>query len=194
MDWRMLRGGRIWALPLMCLCILACGGGGSVVNAPTTSGPSAPPPTPPPAEILPIVPMKVVVLDKPVELLSDGTVTIGGEPSLLFVGAEVRDIQNKTLFVVEADGSFTGPITTGKTHPKVLDDGIVGEDGTKALSLSADGVATQYLNGKVIGTYYISGLTPQTRRTAQMLVTSAVVAIRLKYHREHDNKDGTTPK
>ena len=98
----------------------------------------------PPALALPAASAKITIKKKPVEVKSDGSVSIGGKPVGKLSGADMQDADGKTALSVSADGavttgdgtnvgSFTGDdlmLTTGDKY-------VLADDGN--LSVTASG-------------------------------------------------------
>jgi hypothetical protein len=134
-------------------------------------------------EILPIVPMKIAIEHRIVELRADGTATIDGVIALKFSGGEVRDSKtDKAIFSVDQRGYLGGSIREKNSLPTRVTGDRIGTDTETALTLSDTGELKQLLDGREIGTYHVTGLTPWTHRTAMMLFTTAFLVLRFEAH------------
>ena len=173
---------------------IACGGGKQESNPPangTGSAPASAAPTesaapaassaaaPAPAPPLAIVAMKMTMpkAKGPVTVKEDGTVEANGKARMKFVGADLQDMDGKTVVSVAADGTvkLEGADKTPKFNAK--DELEVG-DGAK-MFVTDDGVLKLFnpdgKEDKDSGKVKFTGFKPSARRAATVLVLAALM-------------------
>ena len=170
----------------------ACGGGNHEANPPANGTGSAPASAtesatpaassaaaPAPAPPLAIVAMKMTMpkAKGPVTVKEDGTVEANGKARMKFVGADLQDMDGKTVVSVAADGTvkLEGADKTPKFNAK--DELEVG-DGAK-MFVTDDGVLKLFnpdgKEDKDSGKVKFTGFKPSARRAATVLVLAALM-------------------